>query len=203
MARKKPVDWTPIPNYRPNSLEKLRRRKDVARDTEHCAQKWGSPGQSHPLTRTNTDTLAGGDESAATTLVSIPYPNSAKGSASSLEASMLARVRSIFYSYRPEEIAAWCGVSLGAAKLYKSGKRKPSRQALRLFTLHREERVLGEPWRGWKVRKGVIVDPEGNVTTQAQLRAYWLLLQYAGELARRDPVERDRFWAILATGTGG
>jgi hypothetical protein len=28
------------------------------------------------------------------------------------------------------------------------------------FTLHRDELILGEAWRGWKVRAGAIVDPE-------------------------------------------
>lgn len=110
---------------------------------------------------------------------------------------MLARVRSIFYSYPAQVIAAWCGVTVAAARLYKSGRRKPSRAVLRLFTLYREERVLGPLWRGWIIREGTLVDPDGNATTQAQLRAYWLVMQYAAELAKRDPVEQERFYALL------
>jgi len=57
----------------------------------------------------------------------------------------------LFYGYAPELIVRWCGVSMQTALLYKSGVRKPSRQALRLFTLHRDGRVLGPEWREWSV----------------------------------------------------
>jgi Phage protein len=104
---------------------------------------------------------------------------------------------SIFYSFPARVIAAWCGVSPATAALWKQNKRKPSLQALRLFTLHRDELILGEAWRGWRVRAGAIVDPEGNATSQAQLRAYWLIMQYAAELARRNPADYDHFQSLL------
>ena len=57
---------------------------------------------------------------------------------------------------------------------------------MRLFRLHRELRVLGEAWEGWQIRDEGIVDPDGNVTTRGQLSAYWIIMQYAAELARTD-----------------
>lgn len=110
---------------------------------------------------------------------------------------MPARPLSIFYGYPPELIARWCGVSVHTAYLYKIGKRKPSRQALRLFTLHRDEQVLGPEWRDWIIRKDRIVSPEGQETTLAQLNSYWLIIQYARELAYRDPESRDEFHRLL------
>jgi hypothetical protein len=104
---------------------------------------------------------------------------------------------SIFYGYPASLIAAWCGVAPATALLWKQNKRKPSLQALRLFTLHRDEMLLGEPWRGWKVRGDTLVDPDGNATNQRQLRAYWLIVQYASELSKRDPIEYERFHALL------
>jgi hypothetical protein len=104
---------------------------------------------------------------------------------------------SIFYSYPAKVVAAWCGVSPATAALWKQNKRKPSLQALRLFTLHRDESLLGDQWRGWKVRGATIVDPDGNATTQAQLRAYWLIMQLAAELSRRDPVTYESFHSLL------
>lgn len=104
---------------------------------------------------------------------------------------------SIFYAFPAKLIAAWCGVSPSTAALWKQNKRKPSLQALRLFTLHRDELLLGEAWRGWKVRGGTLVDPDGNATTQGQLRAYWLIVQYAAELSKRDPIEYERFQTLL------
>jgi hypothetical protein len=94
---------------------------------------------------------------------------------------------SIFYGYPAELIAQWCGVTLDTAKLYKSGRRKASRAVLRLFTLHRDGRVLGEAWRGWVASTDTISDPDGNVTSMRQLRAYFCVMQFAAALAAQDP----------------
>jgi hypothetical protein len=107
------------------------------------------------------------------------------------------KVLSVFYGYPAELIARWCGVAPATVTLWKQNKRKPSRQALRLFTLHRDNLVLGEPWRGYQLKGATIIDPEGNATSQAQLRAYWLIMQYAAELARRDPADYEHFRSLL------
>lgn len=106
----------------------------------------------------------------------------------------------LFYGYPPELIARWCGVSEHTALLYKTGARKPSRQALRLFVLHRDGRVLGPEWREWFVHKNKLVSPEGQETTQSQLNAYWLVMQLARELTEKDPEARQEFYPILAAG---
>jgi hypothetical protein len=107
------------------------------------------------------------------------------------------KVLTAFYGYPADIVARWCAVSLDTAKLYKAGKRKPSRQSLKLFALHRDGYVLDEAWKGWCARGGKLTDPEGNSTTQTQLRAYWIVMQYAAELAARDPDERERFYTLL------
>jgi len=104
---------------------------------------------------------------------------------------------SIFYGYPAALIARWCGVSVKTARDWKAGRRKPSRQALRLFALYRDGRVLEEAWRGWRVTETGIVDPDGNVTTLPQLRGYFLLLQWAGELASRDPTTQRQWWELM------
>ena len=108
-------------------------------------------------------------------------------------------VQLLFSGFPDELVAAWCGVSLKTAQLYRIGARKPSRQALRLFTLHRDGRVLGDGWEGWQVRKEILIDPEGNRTTRAQLRGWYLILQFAADLARRssDPADRQHYWELL------
>lgn len=107
-------------------------------------------------------------------------------------------VLSIFYGYPAELIARWCGVSVGTAAAWKQNKRKPSRQALRLFTLHRDGRVLGDAWRrGWRVQDGYIDDPAGNRTTVAQLENYAFILQYAAYLASLDPETQQHFYRLL------
>jgi hypothetical protein len=104
---------------------------------------------------------------------------------------------SIFHGYPPQIIAEWCGVSLATAKLYKSGRRKASRAVLRLFTLHRDGRVLGSAWKGWKASKDAITDPDGNTTSVAQLRMYFFVMQYASALAARDPATQADWYAML------
>jgi len=58
---------------------------------------------------------------------------------------------SLFYGCPVEQIAAWCGVSLGSAEHYKTGRRQPSAQAMKLFELHRDGKVLGAAWHRFRV----------------------------------------------------
>ena len=94
---------------------------------------------------------------------------------------------SIFYGYPDHLIAQWCGVSVRTAQRWKTGKTKPTRSALRLFGMFRDGRVLDDQWVGWSTRKGVLTDPDGNSTTQGQLRAYWIVVQLVAEYARQAP----------------
>lgn len=103
---------------------------------------------------------------------------------------------SIFYGYPAELVARWCGVSVATARRWKNGGAVP-RPALRLFTLYRDGQVLDEHWVGWRTHKGVLADPEGNTTTQSQLRAYALIMQFAADLARRDPEAQREFLELL------
>jgi Phage protein len=91
----------------------------------------------------------------------------------------------VFYSYPVEVVADWCSVSLATAASWKCGVAKPSRQALRLFELHRDGRVLSvDAWTAWRVQEDRLVDPEGNSTTQGQLRAYAVAIRLFLEMAR-------------------
>ena len=103
----------------------------------------------------------------------------------------------IFYGYPVELIRDWCHVSQQTAYLYKIGSRKPSRQALRLFILHRDGRVLGPEWRDWSVHKDKLVNPFGQESTHGQLNAYWLIMQLARELARDNQKATEEFFRIL------
>jgi hypothetical protein len=157
------------------------------RDSEHCAQKWGSRDN-------NLATETRGRFGQRP----LPYQRQELG-ISSLEASTPAAARkfSIFHGYPPETIAQWCGVTVPTARLYKSGARKASRAVMRLFTLHRDGRVLGAEWVGWKSCKGVITDPDGNSTSMRQLRMYFFVMQYAAALAGRDPATQVEWYDLL------
>lgn len=89
----------------------------------------------------------------------------------------------LFHNHDPKQIAAWCQVSLQTAYLYKIGQRKPSRQAVRLFVLHRDRRVLTDEWEGWLLKPEGIVDPEGNETYRSLLRGYFLMMQLVREMS--------------------
>ena len=103
-----------------------------------------------------------------------------------------------FYGYPAHVIAGWCGVSLSTARAYKSGKRRPPRPILRLWSLCADRRVLGSEWEGWLINGNALVDPDGNSTTLHQLRAYWVIMQIAADQARRlGPADQDRFYEAL------
>ena len=108
-----------------------------------------------------------------------------------------SNVLSIFYGYPDWLVARWCGVSVATARAWKTNRRKPSRPALRLFTLHRDGRVLGDDWTGWWVQDGYIIDPAGNRTTVAQLGHYAFIMQYAAYLASLDPNTQRAFYKLL------
>lgn len=70
---------------------------------------------------------------------------------------------------------------------------------MRPFKLRRDGKVLGAEWRGWQIKRGVLVDPDGNETTVGQLQAYYLIYQLCHELASSDADSRERIRRILAT----
>lgn len=106
-------------------------------------------------------------------------------------------VSSVFYGYPAELIAEWCLVDVDTAVRWKMARTTPSRQALRLFELHKQRRVLGDSWAGWIVKGDRLVDPEDNETTQGQLRAYALVYQHYRELMRDNEAAKQRFQEIM------
>lgn len=103
-----------------------------------------------------------------------------------------------FYGYPAELIADWCGVSVRTAARWKSGISQPSPSAIKLFELHRDRRVLGKEWEGWLVNQATLVDPEGNSTTQGQLRAYAHVYALCRELSRNDEFAKGLLDRIVA-----
>lgn len=91
-------------------------------------------------------------------------------------------VFTIFHGYPAELVAEWCGISIASARLYKAGKRKPSKTVAMLFLLHRDRRVLGPQWRDWVI-KAESIDPDGNETSRSQLHNYFWIVQFARRLA--------------------
>jgi hypothetical protein len=105
--------------------------------------------------------------------------------------------KELFYGYPDWAIAEWCCVHIQTARHWKSGIRKPGPSALKLFMLHRDERILTDEWGGFSVRKGKLVGPEGNEIDQAQLRVYPLVWQLAAEYGRLNPGANEMFARII------
>lgn len=97
----------------------------------------------------------------------------------------------LFHGFPATLIAAVLCVTRQTAYHYKSGIRKPSATALRLWTLYHNGRILGDEWDGWHARDAVLFDPEGHRTTQPQLRAYAYVWELARELARGDAIATE------------
>src|SRR5262245_41373016 len=108
---------------------------------------------------------------------------------------MTVRRLSIFHGYPAPLIASWCGVSLSTARRWKRRGAAPQ-SARRLFLLHRDGKVLGTAWQGWRVSEGVLVDPNGARTSQSQLLGYVIFMQLAAEVVRGDPVKERQFYEL-------
>jgi hypothetical protein len=91
-----------------------------------------------------------------------------------------------FYGHADEQIAQVICCSLQTARAFKHGTRKPGKTAFKLWSLYISGRMLGDAWQGWRAADGELFDPEGNRTTQSQLRAYAHVWALARELARGD-----------------
>jgi hypothetical protein len=95
-------------------------------------------------------------------------------------------IAAAFYGYPDTVIAQVVCCSLPTARCFKYGMRKPGKTAFKLWSLYISGRILGDVWQGWRAADGELFDPEGNRTTQSQLRAYAHVWALARELARGD-----------------
>ena len=96
-----------------------------------------------------------------------------------------------FYGYPAEKIAEWCGVSVGTAEHYKAGRRRPPTRALRKFRQHRDGKVLGPEWEGYKIVGDKMFGPDGRFVRPSDIALMGLVWQ---ALAEKDP---ESYYAIL------
>lgn len=108
-------------------------------------------------------------------------------------------VWTLFYGVPVAEIQRITGCEKSTAYSYKNGNRKPSTAVIKLMQFYNAERILDPKYwpRGWRFHQGQIIDPEGNVTTEAQLRGYGMLMQCLAEWTRNDPAKRSQVDSIL------
>lgn len=90
-----------------------------------------------------------------------------------------ANALSLFDGYPVELVQRWCLVGKKTAERYKSGALLPSRRSVYLFNLHRNQKILGPEWDGWRVVGNRLYDPANVPTTIQQLDAYQYIYQLA------------------------
>lgn len=97
----------------------------------------------------------------------------------------------IFYGLQAETIAQVCAVSLTTARAYKAGKRKPSKQVVRLIQLHNARRILPDQWRGWSVEGDYIFTPGTRKgLSRYRIEAYTFLMGYLFDWIAQDESKR-------------
>jgi hypothetical protein len=72
-------------------------------------------------------------------------------------------------------IAEFCGVSVGTAEYFKSGRRKRPTPVLRLFRLHRDRKVLGRAWDGYRIVGDKLFGPDGKFIRSSHIAMMGLL----------------------------
>lgn len=98
---------------------------------------------------------------------------------------------SAFRNTLPEIVAEWCAISVSTARHFLSGHRRPSPPVRKLYELHREGKILGPEWDGWRIKGNKLLDPHGKHVTPELLEIWELVWQIA---ASKDP---DGYHAIL------
>lgn len=94
-----------------------------------------------------------------------------------------ANTLSLFDGYPVELVQRWCMVGKKTAERYKNGTLLPSRRSVYLFNLHRNQKILGPEWNGWRVVGNRLYDPADVPTTRQQIEAYEFIYQLASSFA--------------------
>ena len=104
-----------------------------------------------------------------------------------------ARVVSETYGISAETIAALCGVNIATARRWKRGISRIPVAAKKL--LAGDLSAFGREWRGWTIRDGKIVSPEGWAYTPGEVLSLTLLraqVAHLESLRRREAALVDQ-----------
>lgn len=96
-----------------------------------------------------------------------------------------------FYGYSVEEIVEWTGLSEGTIKHFKAGRRTPPIWVLRLIRIHRDQKLLGKEWEGYRVVGDKLFGPEGKFVRPSHIALQILLWQALAEAAP------DKYYELL------
>lgn len=103
-------------------------------------------------------------------------------------------VRSIFSGYPDEQIARWCLVKPATVRNWKRGKTRPSKRAVKLFTLHASGRVLIGNWRGWRITNTALYDPAGKAFKRTEMEIHSIVYQIASYCRQNHMPKKKNLW---------
>jgi len=107
------------------------------------------------------------------------------------------RVLNMFYGYSAELVAAWCCVSHQTTDKYKRNALKPSKQAIALFCLHANKRIIPGDWQGWTFHDGKLLVIRAFRNHRHRISAYggWEIQSFClcGQLFEGSQVHFLRF----------
>jgi uncharacterized protein DUF3653 len=92
--------------------------------------------------------------------------------------------QSVTYGIPAEEIARICQVGIRTARRWKSGESAMPKTAEML--LAGDLGMLDREWRGWKIRKGQLISPEGWMATPGHVRSLQMMGATLGSYRREN-----------------
>lgn len=107
----------------------------------------------------------------------------------------MSHPRNELYGIGVKEIAEVCGVDLSTARRWKRGASCPPKSALML--LSGDLGILDKEWRGWVIRRGVLISPEGWDAKPGEVLALPLMRAqiHSYQLESRKRRRVDDAWA--------
>lgn len=100
----------------------------------------------------------------------------------------------IVYGIPVKEIARICGVDLATARRWKRGATCPPKTAVMI--LAGDLGVFDPTWRGWIVRHGTLISPEGWDATPGEVRSLPLLRLQLQNYQREQRIAKRELEAL-------
>ena len=101
----------------------------------------------------------------------------------------------VLYGISAKEIADWCGVTTRTARRWKRGE-DPPQAAIEVIELRSTGNlgVVDQDWRGWKIREGKLISPDGIEFTSGDVLSLTFLRQLIAHYQSEQRVPRQSDW---------
>lgn len=110
------------------------------------------------------------------------------------EANFRAFARQACYGIPADEIARRCCVDVATARRWKRGATRPSQAAVMILL---DDLGSFDPaWKGWRIRNGALVSPEGWAVTQNDVLALPLMRAQLAGYQRDERIAKAQLEAL-------